>query len=81
MPGHGHARPLLQGPVPKERPLIDLTSLFSAAEGQPRGSTAASPPPVTNPFQAPDFGEDDSSLLEDAEEPAPGTRGARPRAA
>lgn len=57
MPGHGTARPSC-GPAPKGSPLIDLTSLFSAPEEQPRSSTAASPTPATNPFQAPPFGDD-----------------------
>lgn len=48
------------GPVSKGRPLIDLTSLFSAPEGALSHSAAASPPPVTNPFQAPDFGDDEA---------------------
>lgn len=65
----------------KESPLIDLTSLFSALEGQPRCSTAASPPPTANPFQAPDFGEDETLPLDDAQEPASGIRAARPKAA
>ncbi|MEV6023019.1 hypothetical protein [Streptomyces sp. NPDC052036] len=65
----------------KERPLIDLTSLFSALEGQPRRSAAASPPPATNPFQAPDFGEDETFLLDDAQEPASAPRAARSEAA
>ncbi|WP_369271679.1 hypothetical protein AB5J55_18065 [Streptomyces sp. R11] len=65
----------------KERPLIELTSLFSAPEGQPRRSDAASPPPATNPFQAPDFGEDESFPLDDAQEPASGTRATGPKAA
>ncbi|MFF5479104.1 hypothetical protein ACFY5C_17400 [Streptomyces sp. NPDC012935] len=65
----------------KERPLIELTSLFSAPEGQPRRSTAASPPPATDPFQAPDFGEDESFLLDDAQEPASGTRATGTKAA
>ncbi|PWI07358.1 hypothetical protein DIZ27_28285 [Streptomyces sp. NWU339] len=80
MPGHGTPRPL-QGPVTKERPPIDLTSLFSAPEGQPRRSTAASPPPTTNPFQAPDFGEDEAFPLEDPQEPASDMRAVRPKAA
>ncbi|OSZ61949.1 hypothetical protein OQI_02585 [Streptomyces pharetrae CZA14] len=54
------------------------TSLFSAPEGQPRRSTAVSPPPATNPFQAPDFGEDEIYSSEDAQVPAPGGRAARP---
>lgn len=80
MPGHGTPRSP-QGPATKESPLIDLTSLFSALEAQPRCSTAASPPPTTNPFQAPDFGEDETLPLEDAQEPASGIRAARPKAA
>ncbi|MDF3302272.1 hypothetical protein [Streptomyces tropicalis] len=52
------------------RPLIDLTSLFSAQEGQPRCPAAASPPPTANPFQAPDFGEDETFLLEEVPGPA-----------
>ncbi|MBV7700400.1 hypothetical protein KWI83_33855 [Streptomyces sp. TRM70350] len=51
------------------RPLIDLTSLFSAPEAMPRYATAASPPPTTNPFQAPDFGENETFLIEDAQAP------------
>ncbi|WP_406201343.1 MULTISPECIES: hypothetical protein [unclassified Streptomyces] len=65
----------------KERPLIELTSLFSAPEGQPRRSAAASPPPATNPFQAPDFGEDETFLFEDAEEVASDMRATRTKAA
>lgn len=53
----------------KESPLIELNAMFSAPEAQTRSSGAASPPPVTNPFQAPDFGEDDFPF-EDAQEPA-----------
>ncbi|MEU4033493.1 hypothetical protein [Streptomyces collinus] len=49
-------------------------------EGQPSRSAAASPPPATNPFQAPDFG-DEVFAFEDAEEPAPGIRASRSRAA
>src|SRR5207245_221659 len=75
-----HAR-ALRGPVTKERSPIDPTSLFSAPEGQPRRSAAASPPPVTNPFQAPDFGEDELFLPEDAHEPASAMRTGRPKAA
>jgi hypothetical protein len=56
-------------------------SLFSAPEGQPRRSTAVSPPPATNPFQAPDFGEDEVFSSEDERVPAPGTSGVRPDAA
>lgn len=56
-------------------------SLFSAPEGQPRRSTAPSPPPTTEPFQAPDFGEDEIFRSEDAQESAPGTRATRPEAA
>jgi hypothetical protein len=64
----------------KGTPLIDLTSLFSAPEGQPRCATAASPSPATNPFQAPDFGEDETFLSEDVQEPASGIRALRPKA-
>ncbi len=53
----------------KGRSLIDLTSLFSALEGQPRCSSAAAPPPATNPFQTPDFGEDETFPLEEAKGP------------
>ncbi|QEV69127.1 hypothetical protein DMH26_19335 [Streptomyces sp. WAC 05379] len=60
---------------------MEPTSLFSAVEGQPRRSVAASPPPATNPFQAPDFGVDETFLPEEVEEPAPGPRAARPKAA
>lgn len=52
---------------PNGRPLIDLTSLFSAPEGAPRYATAASPPPATNPFQAPDLGENETFLLDGAQ--------------
>lgn len=59
MPGHGTRGPV-RGPLPtKESPLIEPTSLFSAPEGQPSRSAAASPPPVIDPFRAPDFGGDD----------------------
>ncbi|MEU9625791.1 hypothetical protein ACFZDB_10270 [Streptomyces luteogriseus] len=53
-------------------------------EGQPRRSSAASPSPATNPFQAPDFGEDETFPDEDdvTEQPAPSRRPtARRRAA
>ncbi|PWG07584.1 hypothetical protein DF268_42470 [Streptomyces sp. V2] len=60
---------------------MDSTSLFSAPEKQPRCSTAASPPPTTNPFQAPDFEGDEVFLLDDAQDPAPGMRTARRKAA
>ncbi|TXJ76691.1 hypothetical protein E2C11_22070 [Streptomyces lavendulae] len=60
---------------------MDSSSLFSAPEGQPRCPTAASPPPATNPFQAPDFGEADTFPPDDAQPPAPHTRRPRPRAA
>jgi hypothetical protein len=65
----------------KGRPLIDPTSLFSAPEGQPRGSSAASPPPTTNPFQAPDFEEDQAFLSEDSQASASGDRAPRRQAA
>ncbi len=58
----------------KGRPLIDPTSLFSAPEGQSRRFTTASPPPTTQPFQAPDFGEDEALPLDDAQEPASDVR-------
>jgi len=80
VPGHGTPGPR-QGPVTKESPPIDTTSLFSALEGQPSRSAAASPPPATNPFQAPDFGEDETLLFDDAQEPASGTGAVRPEAA
>ncbi|PPS75490.1 hypothetical protein BV882_07500 [Streptomyces sp. 46] len=61
---------------------MEPTSLFSAVEGQPSRSGAASPPPATNPFQAPDFGEDETFPLEEAPEiPAATRRPARRRAA
>jgi hypothetical protein len=44
-------------------------------ERHPGSSAAASPRPQTNPFQAPDFGADETFLLEeadDAEEPVLG---------
>ncbi|MCX3287531.1 hypothetical protein OR263_12575 [Streptomyces sp. NEAU-H22] len=54
-------------------------------EGQPRRSSAASPSPATNPFQAPDFGEDETFPFDDddvTEQPAPSRRpAARRRAA
>ncbi|KUN37516.1 hypothetical protein AQJ30_16790 [Streptomyces longwoodensis] len=55
---------------------MESTSLFSAPEGQPRRSAAAaSPRPATNPFQAPDFGEEDLFLAEDEVlEPGPGAQ-------
>ncbi|GEK00179.1 hypothetical protein TNCT1_24550 [Streptomyces sp. 1-11] len=58
-----------------------MTSLFSALEGQPNRSAAASPPPATNPFQAPDFGEDETWSFDDAQEPVPGAHATRGRAA
>jgi hypothetical protein len=80
VPGHGRPGPF-RDPYRKGESLIDLTSLFSALEGHPRYSTAALPPPTTNPFQAPDFGEDKTFLLEDAQWPASGMRAARSKAA
>ncbi|MFJ4283806.1 hypothetical protein [Streptomyces massasporeus] len=51
-------------------------------EGQTSRSRAASPAPATNPFQAPDFGEDETFPLDDlTEQPAPTGRPARRRAA
>ncbi|MEV7244099.1 MULTISPECIES: hypothetical protein [unclassified Streptomyces] len=58
-----------------------MTSLFSALEGQPSRSTVASPPPATNPFQAPDFGDEEFLPFDDAEEPAPAARAGRRKAA
>ncbi|MEU1706591.1 hypothetical protein ABZ478_14445 [Streptomyces sp. NPDC005706] len=58
-----------------------MTSLFSALEGQPSRSAAVSPPPATNPFQAPDFGDDETLLFEDVQEPDPAVRPARRKAA
>ncbi|PWI20603.1 hypothetical protein DI272_22070 [Streptomyces sp. Act143] len=70
----------MRGPVTKGIPPIEATSLFSAPDAQPRRSAAASPPPSTDPFQAPDFGEDELSWSE-AQEPAPAPRAARSKAA
>ncbi|PIM71124.1 hypothetical protein CTU88_18160 [Streptomyces sp. JV178] len=50
---------------------MDQTSLFSALEGQPNRPTAVSPPPTTDPFRAPDFGEDEPYWPEDTQDPAP----------
>ncbi|RSS39144.1 hypothetical protein EF902_28270 [Streptomyces sp. WAC05858] len=81
MPGHGTPGPF-RNLQRKRDPLIDLTSLFSAPEGQPRRSTAAALPlPTTNPFQAPDFGEDGVFPLEGAPGPVSGMCAARPKAA
>ncbi|MET7485035.1 hypothetical protein [Streptomyces sp. NPDC005538] len=41
--------------------------MFSAPEGASRHPSAGSPPPATNPFQAPDFGEDDTLSLDDGQ--------------
>ncbi|MEE1671587.1 hypothetical protein RCR19_39890 [Streptomyces sp. WAC07094] len=65
----------------KERPLIDVTSLFSAVEEQPRCSTASPPPAATNPFQAPDYEEDEAFLFEDVDGMAAGLHAGRPEAA
>lgn len=43
--------------------------MFSAPEAAVHHAAAASPPPMTNPFQAPDFGEDENFPLDDAEAP------------
>ncbi|OQR60805.1 hypothetical protein B6E66_28885 [Streptomyces maremycinicus] len=59
---------------------MDPTSLFSAPEGATRYATAALPPPTTNPFQAPDFGEDEIFLIEDAQASLSGTGVDRRRA-
>ncbi|QIJ63855.1 hypothetical protein [Streptomyces sp. JB150] len=56
-------------------------SLFSAPEGQPGRSAVVSPPPATNPFQAPDFGEGEVFPSEDESVPAPGASAVRPDAA
>ncbi|WP_372349554.1 hypothetical protein [Streptomyces sp. KL116D] len=40
-----------------------------------------SPPPATEPFQAPDFADDEAYWAEDVPEPAPGRRAGRSRAA
>ncbi len=55
------------------RSLIEPPCLFSAPEGAPSYATEASPPPATNPFQAPDFGEDETFLMEDAQASVPDT--------
>ncbi|MFF7211598.1 hypothetical protein ACFZAU_13840 [Streptomyces sp. NPDC008238] len=39
--------------------------------------SAASPPPATNPFQAPDFGDGGTPPPDDAQEPAPGKHAPR----
>ncbi|MCX4737837.1 hypothetical protein [Streptomyces antibioticus] len=43
-----------------------MTSLFSAVEGAHHRSTAVLPPPATDPFQAPDFGDDETFAPDDA---------------
>ncbi|MEU6544654.1 MULTISPECIES: hypothetical protein [unclassified Streptomyces] len=43
--------------------------MFSAPfEGQPRRTGAASPPPTTTPFQAPDFGDEEGVWAEEADD-------------
>lgn len=80
MPGRGTPGP--PGPVTEKRPLIEPTSLFSAVEGQPRHSGTSSPTPATNPFQAPDFGEDESFPFEEVtEQPSTNRRPATRRRA
>ncbi|MBO8190036.1 hypothetical protein JW592_32000 [Streptomyces sp. DW4-2] len=64
----------------KEAPLIDPTSLFSAPEEHSRRFAAALAPPTTNPFQAPDFGEDDNFPPADGQGPVPDARAVRPEA-
>ncbi|THC48253.1 hypothetical protein E7X38_31730 [Streptomyces sp. Akac8] len=59
---------------------MDSTSLFSAPEGQTH-SSAASPRPTTQPFQAPDFGEDETFWAEDAQQPAQDPKARRPKSA
>lgn len=58
--------------------------MFSAPEGQIRCSPAALPPPTTNPFQAPDFGEDENGTYPFEDEQgsaAPGMPATRSEAA
>ncbi|MEV3967142.1 hypothetical protein AB0K68_03175 [Streptomyces sp. NPDC050698] len=51
-------------------------------EGQPRHSGTSSPTPATNPFQAPDFGEDESFPFEEVtEQPSTNRRPATRRRA
>ncbi|MFJ6123358.1 hypothetical protein [Streptomyces sp. NPDC092129] len=50
-------------------------------EEQPRCSTAVPPPAATNPFQAPDYEEDDTFPFEDVYGPAAGMHAGRPEAA
>ncbi|MCI3153410.1 hypothetical protein ELQ39_16925 [Streptomyces sp. GB4-14] len=59
---------------------MDSTSLFSAPEGQTHSSTG-SPRPTTQPFQAPDFGDDEFLWAEDAQQPAPDGYARRPESA
>ncbi|MBD0841557.1 hypothetical protein ICC28_23005 [Streptomyces sp. TRM68416] len=70
-----------RGPVSKGSTLIDSTSLFSAPEEQYHRSVAPVPAPATNPFQAPDFGNDEASVSELPQPPAPRGRAARSKAA
>lgn len=69
MPGHGTPGPF-RDLITEGNPPIELTSLFSAPEGQQSCAAAAPPSPATNPFQAPDFGEDDTDLLEAGQDSA-----------
>ncbi|MEV7369239.1 hypothetical protein ACWDR2_43170 [Streptomyces sp. NPDC003631] len=58
-----------------------MTSLFSAVEEQPRCSTVSPPPAATNPFQAPDYEEDEAFPFEDVDGMAAGLHAGRPEAA
>lgn len=68
MPGHGTRARVRARPPTNGSPLIEPSSLFSAPEGAERHH-AASPSlrPATQPFQAPDFGEDETAWDEDAQ--------------
>jgi hypothetical protein len=59
---------------------IDTFSLFSEPEPAVPHAVAVPGPPVTNPFQAPDFGEAAEALAPDAPEP-PTRRAGRDRTA
>jgi len=58
-PGRPHIT-LLGLPATKVRRLIDTAPLFSDPEPAPLHATTESPPPMRNPFQAPDFEEETS---------------------
>ncbi|KAB2973879.1 MULTISPECIES: hypothetical protein [unclassified Streptomyces] len=54
--------------------------MFSAPhEGQPRRTGAASPPPTTTPFQAPDFGDDEGVWAEETDDREDDMTAARPQ--